>query len=171
MEEKILVSLTEDLFNQYFDLYFKEHPKARKQPLGTKKSMYSVLSLNDLLPINKNDYSVRKQKWGDFGIWIAKKHGCSDKKIENSMIELRLFAKTKSLKDNDNVAGGYKLFGDGFAVQSGMFIDDNYNHINPLLIACDYDKNNPRLEIRITVFNNNEKDIYIKLKKHINLWE
>lgn len=171
MEDKILISLTEDLFQEYFKLYFKKHPKAKKQPLGTKKSMYSVLSLNDLLPIHTNDYAIRKQKWGDFGIWVAEQYGYSNKNIGNSMIELRLFAKTKALKDNDNVAGGYKLFGDGFAVQSGMFIDDNYNHINPLLIACDYDKTNPRLEIRITTFEDDEKDIYKKLEKHIKLWE
>lgn len=174
MTEKILIILDKNLFAEYEREYFKSKPRARVFPFRKNKThkkelMYSVLSLNDLLPMSSEMYNSLKEKWGDFGIWVAKKNGMSDKKIKNSLIELRVFSETKARKDVDNIAGGYKLFGDGFAVQSNFFIDDNYNHINPMIIGCEYDKDNPRLEIRITVTE--EKDIYKKIEEHLKNWK
>lgn len=174
---KILITLNREIFEEYYKHYFTQNPRARIFPFltngKTQKFLYSVLSLNDLLPINSMAYGSKKEKWGDFGIWVAKKYKTDEMKIQNSIIELRLFSETKAKKDADNIAGGYKLFGDGFAVQSGMFIDDNYNHINPLIIACDYDKENPRLEIRITTFTDEVKfdDIYKKMELHLLNWK
>lgn len=174
LDKKILISLNRNVFNEYRKEYFKQNPRARVFPFDTKgktkKVRYSVLSLNDLLPITSMMYSSQKEKWGDFGKWVAKKHGLSDKQFTNSMIELRVFSETKAQKDCDNIAGGYKVFGDGLIVQSGMFVDDNYNHINPLLIICDYDKENPRFEIRISLIEDNIKDPYEKLIIHLNNW-
>lgn len=173
-DNKILITLDRDTFNEYRKAYFKENPRARVFPFDTKgktkKVRYSVLSLNDLLPITSPIYNNLKEKWGNFGIWVAKKYGLSDKQFTNSMIELRVFSETKAQKDCDNVAGGYKVLGDGLIVQSGMFVDDNYNHINPLLIICDYDKENPRFEVRISLIEDDIKDPYEKLMIHLNNW-
>jgi len=171
---KILITLNKDIFAEYEKEYFRLKPRARVFPFRKNKTknkelMYSVLSLNDILPIPADIYGTLKEKWGDFGVWVAKRYNVSDMNIQNSILEIRVFSETKAKKDNDNVAGGYKLFGDGFAVQSGMFIDDNYNHINPIIIGCDYDKENPRMEIRITV--SEEKDIYKKIEHHVRLWK
>lgn len=173
MAEKILITLNREIFEEYEREYFKLKPRARIYPFRKNKTkkkelLYSVLSLNDVLPMPKEIYDTLKEKWGDFGVWVAKKYGMSDKKIDNSVMELRVFSETRVQKDADNIAGGYKLFGDGFAVQSGMFVDDNYNHINPLIIACEYDKENPRFEIRITIME--EKNVYDKIKIHLEEW-
>lgn len=171
--DKILITLNRDLFNEYRKVYFKERPRAKVFPFDTKgktkKTRYSVLSLNDLLPIDSMAYGSLKEKWGDFGVWCAKHYGVNDKQLTNSMFELRVFSETKAQKDCSNIAGGYKIFEDGLCVQSGFMIDDSYLHINPLLIVCDYDKENPRLEIRIT-FVDEKMDEYEKLKRHIEAW-
>lgn len=175
MKNTILITLNRELFNEYRKVYFKANPRAKKFPFDTKgkikKARYSVLSLNDMLPISSMMYSSMKSKWGDFGKWVAQKYGVDNMQINNAILEIRVYSETRAKKDNDNVAGGYKIFGDGFAVQSNMFIDDNYNHINPLIISSHYDKENPRMEIRISVFDSDIKDVYVKLKKHIEYWE
>ena len=171
---KILITLNRELFEEYRKVYFKENPRAKVFPFDTKgktkKTRYSVLSLNDLLPIQSMMYSNLKEKWGNFGIWVAKKNGLSDLQLTNSVFELRVFSETKAQKDCSNIAGGYKILEDGMCVQSGFLVDDSYLHVNPLLIVCDYDKENPRLEIRIT-FVESEKEPYDKLKNHIKNWQ
>jgi len=171
---KILITLDKEIFAEYEVEYFRLRPKARVFPFRKNKTkkkelLYSVLSLNDLLPMSSEIYGSLKEKWGDFGVWVANRYGMADKLIDNAMIELKVYSQTKAQKDCDNIAGGYKLFGDGFIVKSGMFIDDNYKHINPLLISLDYDKENPRMEIRITVTD--EKDIYKKVAIHLETWK
>lgn len=175
MSNKILITLDRDLFNEYRKVYFKERPRAKVFPFDTKgktkKTMYSVLSLNDLLPIDSMAYGSLKEKWGDFGVWCAKHYGVNDKQLTNSMFELRVFSETKAQKDVDNIAGAYKLLGDGLTVQSGFYIDDNMNHINPMLVVADYDKEHPRLEIRISTFEEDVKDVYQKVQIHIDNWK
>lgn len=174
MSNKILITIDRDTFEEYRKVYFKENPRARVFPFDTKgktkKTRYSVLSLNDLLPISSEMYSNLKSKWGTFGVWVAKKNGLSDLQLTNSVFELRVFSETKAQKDCSNIAGGYKILEDGLCVQSGFMIDDSYLHVNPLLIICDYDKENPRLEIRIT-FVDEKMDEYDKLKRHIESWK
>jgi hypothetical protein len=175
MAEKILITIDRELFDKYRKVYFKERPRAKKFPFDTKgktkKTRYSVLSLNDMLPITSLAYGDLKGKWGDFGVWCAKHYGLSDKQLTNSMFELRVFSETKAQKDCSNVAGGYKILEDGMCVQSGFMVDDSYLHINPLLIVCDYDKVNPRLEIRVTLFEDaDSKDVYYRTEEHINAW-
>lgn len=129
--------------------------------------MYGVMSLNELLVIpNRIMMNAKKTTWGNLGVWIAEKYGFSDLKISNSMMEFRIYSETKALKDNDNIVAGVKLLNDGMLVKSGMYIDDNYNHINPLLINCSYDALWPRTEIRISVFEDKLKDVYEKMRIH-----
>ncbi len=131
---------------------------------------YSVLSLNDLLPIDSRPYNSLKEKWGNLGKWIAEHYDLNDKMYTNAMIEMIVFSATKAHKDVDNIVGGSKLLNDGLYVTSGMFKDDNYNYINPILTSCDYDKEHPRLEIRITIFED-ELKLIIPAIPHINLFQ
>jgi len=129
--------------------------------------LYGVLSLNELLIIqNRQVMNGLKHHWGDLGIWLAAKYNLSNLKISNCMIEFRVFSETLAKKDNDNIAGGIKYLGDGFFTQSGMCEDDNYTIINPLLINCDYCKEEPRTEIRISTFDDELKDVYEKMRIH-----
>lgn len=124
-----------------------------------------------MLPIDSRIYKNLKSQWGEFGLWVAKQYGVNNMQIENSMVEVRVFSETKAQKDNDNIAGGHKLFSDGAFVDSKMFVDDCYLHINPFLIVCEYDKENPRYEIRITIIDNEITDVYEKMKLHLATWE
>ena len=132
--------------------------------------MYKVLSLNDLLPIDSMNYKTQKSKWGDLGEWIAEQHSFANKKINNALVEFRFYAETQAKSDNDNTIGASKLISDGIFVKSGMFIDDNYNHINPMLTSIHYDKDNPRMEIRITEFDKSVKNVYDKISIHLEEW-
>lgn len=136
-----------------------------------KDALYGTMSLNEVLIINNRmTMNGVKNKWGDLGVWIAEEYNLSNKQIENSLIEFRIFGETKAKRDLDNLAAGIKFLNDGLFVKSKMYIDDNYNHINPLIIVGDYDKENPRTEIRITTFNKDMKDIYEKVQIHIDNW-
>ncbi|GAH00725.1 unnamed protein product, partial [marine sediment metagenome] len=67
--------------------------------------------------------------------------------------------------------GGSKILNDGLYSTSKMFPDDNYTFINPWITSCSYDKEHPRLEIRITIFDNNVKNHYDKLRKHYHFYQ
>jgi len=134
--------------------------------------LYSVLSLNEILVIpDRIQMNVTKEKWGLFGEWIAEKYDLSNKLYTNSVYELRVFSKTNANKDLDNLGGGIKLINDGLIVKSGFMKDDNFNFICPLLISAEVDKDNPRTEIRITLIEEDIKDIYEKTQMHIDLWK
>lgn len=147
--------------------------KTKKQSI-TKKNysidncLYGTMSLNELLIINdRMVMNQKKEKWGELGIWIAKKYKLDNLNISNSIVEYRIFGETKANRDCDNISAGIKFLNDGLFVKSHMYIDDNYNNINPLLISLDYDKTHPRTEIRISTFDDSIKNIYEKMSIHI----
>ena len=147
--------------------------KTKKQSVSKKDytiddCMYGILSLNELIVIqNRMVMNTKKEKWGDLGVWIADKYKLSNLQIPNLMMEYRIFSETKANKDNDNIAGGIKFLSDGLITKSGMCLDDNYNIVNPLLINCNYDKDKPRTEIRISTFDDKIKNVYDKMAIHI----
>jgi len=129
------------------------------------KELYSALSLNELLPINHQQYSTLKKQWGNFGIWLAKRYKLQNKQFTNGVIEYMTYNETRTTKDVDNVVA--KILNDGLLVESGMFMDDSYKFINPYISSMDYCKEHPRLEIRISVLDDDVKDTYEKLKIHM----
>lgn len=151
----------------------KTKTKARSwKDYDINSCLYGTMSLNQLLVINNRmTMNGIKKKWGDLGEWIAEEYGLVDKQIKNSLVEFRIYGETKAKRDLDNLAAGIKFLNDGLFVKSKMYIDDNYKHINPLIIVGDYDKYNPRTEIRITTFDNEIKDVYEKTQLHIKKWQ
>lgn len=148
--------------------------KTKKQSISKKDytikdCIYGALSLNEILIINNRiTMNQKKSQWGDLGVWIAKKYKLNNLKISNSIVEFRVFSETKAKKDCDNICGGIKVLNDGLFVKSKMYVDDSYEHINPMIITLDHDKEHPRTEIRITTFNDDIRDIYNKISIHIN---
>lgn len=137
----------------------------KKKPV----ELYSVLSLNELLPISPPKYATIKKQWGDFGKWLAKEYKLTNKQFNNGIIEYRTFNETRTTKDVDNVVA--KILNDGLLVQSGMFVDDSYKFLNPYISSMEYDKEHPRLEIRISVLDTCVTDTYEKIKLHIEHFE
>lgn len=152
----------------------KQKTKSRKRTRNelTRDSMlYGSMSLNELLVIqNRMTMNGIKEKWSEFGEWIAKRYGLNDKQVDNSIVEFRMYGATKAKRDMDNLSAGIKFLNDGLFVKSGMYVDDNYNHINPLVIVGDYDKQHPRTEIRISIIDNEIKNTYKKMKIHLENW-
>lgn len=147
--------------------------KARSRKLSEieKENLtYKPLSLNELLPIDSMAYKTLKERWGDLGKWLATENDLDEKLFSNSIVELSIFNEGRANTDADNF-GAVKTLNDGLFVQSNMFIDDNYKHINPFLICVNMDKEHPRTEIKITVLDDSIIDTYEKMKIHLELWK
>jgi hypothetical protein len=87
-----------------------------------------------------------KQKWKDFTIWVVKKYGYENLHISKAIITYNFYFGNKRRHDNDNYV--CKFTNDGL-VDSGIVVDDDYLHLNPLIKHSDYDKEHPRMEILI----------------------
>jgi len=174
MNKYFTIVIDRDLIKKYNKYYFKKNPKCRKSYFmnnwkNKKKKpveLYSALSLNELLPINPPQYSVLKKQWGEFGKWVCKQYKLENKQFTNGIIEYRTYNETRTTKDVDNVVA--KILNDGLLVSSGMFMDDSYKFLNPYISSMEYDKDYPRLEIRISVMDDKVKDIYEKIKIHMD---
>lgn len=90
-----------------------------------------------------NDF---KQKWKDFSIWVVKYYGYENLKIDKCTITYKFYYGTKHRQDNDNRTP--KFVNDGF-VEAGLLIDDDYDHLNPIILWGGYDKLNSRMEVVI----------------------
>lgn len=178
VKDKILITLNRELFAEYDKVYFKNNPRARKSYFmndwkskkKNPKQLYSVLSLNDIIPIDQRMYNTLKEKWGNFGKYIADKYNFSEKQLTNAVVQFAIYSETRAQKDCDNVSAS-KMLTDGLFVQSGFFVDDSYLYINPFIVSCNYDKENPRCEIRVTVLDDNIKDEFEKIQLHIDTWK
>lgn len=171
-------NITEKLFNKDGTPQLNNNKTQKTKSRPRKKNecsiedyLYGCLSLNDLLNLDPMAVGDKKAKWKEFGVWVATYYNLHKKGIENSTVEYVIYSETKAKKDLDNLAGGIKFLNDGLYVASGMFVDDSYQHINPLLISGEYDKNHPRTEIRITIFDKGIRNRYEKIKQHIHIWE
>lgn len=173
MNKFYTIVIDREVIKKYNKHYFKKNPRCRKSYFmnnwKTKKKkpkeLYSALSLNELLPINHQQYSTLKKQWGDLGEWLCKKNKLNNKQFTNGVIEYRTYNETRTTKDVDNVVA--KILNDGLLVKSGMFMDDSYKFLNPYISSMEYDKEHPRLEIRISVIDDKIKDTYEKLKIHM----
>lgn len=120
--------------------YFKMHPRARKKPIDTPLHP----SMNKWIKLPALTQDGLKQKWKKYAIWLVEKHGFTDLNIEKCYAVFTFYRPTKRRFDCDNISP--KFFLDG-VVEAGMLIDDDRNHMNPLIIYGEYDKNNPRMEV------------------------
>ena len=91
-----------------------------------------------------------KQKWKDFTIWLVRKNGLENLKLESFAIKFVTYMPTKRRIDPDNTVPKFIL--DGFT-ESGFIMDDDSTHLKSLELCAEYDKNDPRTEIFITERN------------------
>jgi Holliday junction resolvase RusA-like endonuclease len=89
-----------------------------------------------------------KQQWGDFTKWIVNKYNYENLHIEKAKITFTYYFPTKARHDADNMTP--KFFMDGLT-ESGMIIDDDFKHIETLIVKGGYDKENPRMEVLIEI--------------------
>lgn len=87
-----------------------------------------------------------KQKWKDFIVWFVEENGLKNKKIEKCSMTFISYFKTKIRKDCDNFVPKFIL--DGLA-ESGFIIDDDFLHVESIMLKCGYSKEHQRTEIYI----------------------
>ena len=173
MENKILITIDRETMQEYEKYYFKKNPRAKKFPFMTNgkepKYRYHPPTLNDLLIIqNRMVMNTLKGKYGDFAEWLVDKNNLRDSKFKNVVVEFRISNETKTRKDVDNLTT--KFIFDGF-VDAGLFEDDSYFFVNPLIVSMDYNKEYPHTEIRISIIDDKIKDIYEKTNIHVSNWK
>lgn len=162
--KKYYFSLAENKSKKKF--YIMNNWKTKKK---IPKLLYSCIGYNELLPISPPMYSNIKKQFGEFGLWLAKHYKLNDKNFTNVLVEIKIFSESKTRKDNDNFSS--KIINDGLFSESHMLVDDSYFYLNPMIINMDYDKDHPRTEYRISVFDDKIKDVYEKMKIHIEHFE
>lgn len=140
-KEYVIISNQETL-DEYCKSYFKKYPKRKKKPID--KPWH--LSINKWFIMQRPQMNGVKQAWKDYTIWLVEKYGYTNLHIEKCQITYRFFMPTKRRADCDNYTP--KFTNDGLT-ESGIIIDDDYSHCNPLIIQLGYDKDNPRMEIHI----------------------
>ena len=91
-----------------------------------------------------------KQKWKEFVVWLINDAGLSDMKINRCEISQKVYFPTTRRADIDNTVPKFILDG---LVESGMVIDDSYDHITKLILEAGYDKERPRTELTIKILD------------------
>lgn len=140
--KKYVIVIDNNSLKEYEEYYFKTYPKRRKFPF--KNPIHP--SINVWCRMRRPQMNLTKQRWGEFIIWLVNKHGYSNLKISSCEIFFDIYFDTKRRHDSDNYVP--KFINDGL-IESGMIIDDDFNHIEKMTITGGYDKENPRMVITI----------------------
>jgi Holliday junction resolvase RusA-like endonuclease len=142
MTNEIKIIIDNDVINKYNEYYFSKYPRRKKKPI--EKPIPP--SLNAWMIMPRFQMNALKQHWKEFGNWLVGYYGYVNKKIDKCNIIIEYFFDSKRRHDADNFTP--KNLFDSFTV-SGLLVDDDFNHVESLVIKGNYSKNNPRTEIRI----------------------
>ena len=143
--ETIMLIIDNNTLSDYSAYYFKYHPRARKEPIESPHHP----SINKWMILQRQSMNALKQKWKDFMIWFVEHSEYKDINIERCDMEFTSYFKTKIRHDVDNTVPKFLL--DGLA-ESGFIVDDDSKHIESITLKCGYDKENPRTEILINIY-------------------
>ena len=144
MEKTIKIIITTNCIDRYNQLYFKQHPRAKKAPIRSPQHP----SINTYMTMNNMARNNLKQRWKDFIVWKINDMGLSQRQVKKCEILYRTFFYQNRRHDLDNLSP--KFIFDGF-VEAGLIPDDDSEHITSLTIECGVDKENPRIEFWITI--------------------
>lgn len=130
----------------YEKYYFKQHPKASKKPIANPYHE----SINVWMIMKRPMMNALKQRWKDFICWLMDSQGYSNLHIDKCDIKVKTFYKTNRRHDVDNSV--IKFILDGFS-ESNFIVDDDSKHVKSLLLECFVDKENPRTEIEVIIYD------------------
>ena len=135
-----------DTLEKYERFYFRLHPKATKKPI---ENPYHP-TMNIWMIMKRPMMNALKQRWKDFIVWFIKEQGYANLHIEKCEMKFTTYYKTNRRHDVDAACPKFIL--DGFA-ESGFIIDDDSKHLTSLLLECHVDKENPRTEIAVIIYD------------------
>lgn len=146
---ELLLVINNETLEKYAAHYFQLHPRARKKPIPHPYHE----SINKWMIMKRPQMNALKQKWKDFIIWLVSDYGYENIYIDKCKILFRTYYKANMRHDTDNSVPKFIL--DGLC-ENNFINDDDCKHILRLSLECDVDKENPRTEIHIRVFEFNK---------------
>ena len=136
--------------DEYADVYFSQHPRARKKPIENPWQE----TVNTWARMKRPQMNFVKQKWGDFVLWYCTNNNLCNLCLSSYSITQTVYFRTNHRHDPDNTVPKFILDG---LVKSKTIIDDDCNHLQQLVLKCAVDKTHPRTEILIEgVINDND---------------
>lgn len=136
------IIIDQNVVDEYNNLYFATHPRATKKRIDHPYHP----SVNVWCIKTRIEMNAIKQNWKDFIVWLVKKCGAENLRLDNVAITYDIYHPSKRRTDPDNYTP--KFIHDGF-VEAGLLVDDDREHLRSLTIRCHVDKDNPRTEITI----------------------
>jgi hypothetical protein len=137
-----IITFDKNILDEYKQYYFKIHPNRKKFPI--KSPIHP--SINEWFIMKRPQMNQYKQHWKDFTMWVVKKLGYENLNIDKATVTYKYYFDNHRRQDVDNRI--CKFVNDGL-IESKVFVDDCYQHINPMILWGGYDKDNPRMEIII----------------------
>jgi len=142
MPKQIILVFDDNILKKYLQHYFKLHLRRKKPPIDSPLHP----SINKWFVMKRPQMNDFKQKWKDFAVWVVDYYGYTNLQIDKCSITYKFYFPTKRKQDVDNRTP--KFLNDGL-VASGMLVEDDYTHVNPIILWGGYDKENSRMEVII----------------------
>lgn len=149
IQKQYLITIDIPIMEKYKIYYFQKYPRRKVFPFASRKTgIINPIppSLNQWMVMKRPQMNHVKQQWQEFIVWLIGYYNMTNKMIKKAKITFTYYFKDKRRRDADNYTP--KNLMDGFT-ESGLIVDDNFEHIEMLCIKGGYDKNNPRVEILI----------------------
>jgi Holliday junction resolvase RusA-like endonuclease len=143
-----IITFDNKILKEYTKGYFEKYPRRSKAPIDSPLHP----SINKWFIMKRPQMNDLKQKWGDFTEWVVKKYGYENLHINKATITFKYYFGNKRRQDCDNRVPKFCLDG---LTKAGVIIDDDFEHINPLITWGGYDKENPRMVIIIETMEDN----------------
>lgn len=145
-KEQITISFTQDLYDEWTQMYFKKHPRATKKPL---LSSNVLLSMNRWIILPRMSAMTLKERWKEFVTWVVEKHGYTNLNIKRCEVDVKILYPTRKEFDLDNFSSNKYVF-DGFS-NANLWIDDSYTHVQKISISGEYKPKVAQLDYIITI--------------------
>lgn len=143
--ESIKLIIDDETLRRYEKYYFNIHTKASKRPIPHPYHE----SINIWMIMKRPQMNGLKQKWKDFMVWFIADQGYTNLRIGKCEMTYTVYYPNSRRHDLDNMTP--KFMQDGL-VLSGFVVDDDSEHITSLTLKCGVDKEHPRTEIKIDIF-------------------
>ena len=132
MEDKIIITFTQELLDEWTDIYMKKHPRTKKKPIA--KPIHE--SLNVWTIMRRPMANALKQKWKEFVQFCVDYYKLNDlgiSKCKCKYIAHKGYVKSKRRSDIDNLTPKFIL--DGLTAEcSGVLVDDSCECIEEMTI-------------------------------------
>ena len=145
--KQIIISITQDLVDEYNSYFFKNNPRCKKQriesPLCINFNAYNSKGNR----IIQNNY---KQNWKSFILWICDKQNISNMNITDCSIHCHFTYPTRIRHDLDNSLSTTLKFTQDALVDSKVISEDTYTILKKISATAEYKKGVKQTDIIIT---------------------